>query len=91
MNKYNRRLKYSVFLFLVAGCSTSTNFKVTPLHGQTQTQYYAEKFECQKESSYRSSSAQVGSYYGSASSGQSINEQMVFDCLRGKGYQIDFQ
>lgn len=74
---------------IISGCATT--FRVTPPPGKDLTTYYADKVECQQIASYRSSSAYVNSYGGSASSGQSINKEMFFDCLRGKGYKIEFQ
>ena len=86
--------KLSLLLLLPAsiifsGCST--NFKVTPQSGQTQQQYYADKVECKNMASYRSSSASVGYAGGYASSGKSVDNDLFFDCLRSKGYRIDFQ
>ena len=90
--RYTNKIFIVCFLLssvLISGCATQ--FRVTPPPGKNQTSYYADKVECQQIASYRSSSAVVNSYGGSASSGQSINEGMFFDCLRGKGYKIDFQ
>lgn len=84
-NKY-----FILFLaIIISGCST--HFWVTPPPGKDQTTYYADKVECQQIASYQSSSAYVNKYGGSASSGQSMNSGMFFDCLRGKGYEIEFQ
>lgn len=77
------------FVILAAGCSTA--FRVFPPSGKDETNYYADKVECQKTASYQSSSAYVNRYAGSATSGQSIDQGMFFDCLRGKGYRVEFK
>jgi len=90
--KYNYKIFTACLLsstILISGCATK--FRVTPPPEKDQTSYYADKVECQQIASYRSSSAYVNSYGGSANSGQSINEGMFFDCLRGKGYKIKFE
>jgi len=83
------RIFLVLLLFILSSCAT--NWRWTPLEGQSESQYYADKVECQQIASYQSSSANVNRYGGSASSGQSINKGMFFDCLRGKGYKIEFQ
>lgn len=85
------RIFLVLLLFILSGCTTTTHWAWAPLKGQSNSQYYADKVECQQIASYRSSSAYVNQYGGSANSGQSINMGMFFDCLRGKGYKIEIQ
>ena len=90
MKRKNTLLGFILLVSItLAGCSTA--FKVTPLQNQSQQQYYADRVECERIATYRTSSASYGYAGGYASSGTALNKDMFFNCLRGKGYTIEIQ
>ena len=72
-------------LVILAGCSSRFSYSKS---GVSQQQVNKDGYECQKESTYRASNAQVNPYGGTASSGVEVNWNMVKACLRARGYTI---
>lgn len=87
-------MKKNMAIFFIAGCfgllsGCSTGIKVG-FNGKTEQQYFADKVACQKAStSYQGGT--YNKYTGYIGGGDTINNDMVIDCLRSKGYSVQRQ
>ena len=56
----------------------------------SEQQEAKDAYECRQEATYYSSSASVGPYSGSASYGPSVSMEMGAQCLKARGYTIEW-
>jgi hypothetical protein len=71
---------------LLSSCGPSGFSYSRPNNSQQQQD--KDGYECRREATYSTSSAYVGPYGGSASSGQDVDLEMGAQCLRARGYTV---
>lgn len=59
--------------------------------GATEQQFNTDKYQCMQGSQQQTSSAYIGPYGGSASSGQSTNTALFNACMNAKGWRLERQ
>lgn len=75
-----------VFIAGLPGCATDQTSWEMP-SGRTEQQFRQDQYACLQESQYRSSSANIGPYGGSAQSGQNFNLNLATLCMQARGYR----
>lgn len=83
-------------VFIMAGVSSGcTNGFYYSKPGTTEQERNKDAYECQREATYYSSDSYLSGnnnqIYGTSSSGPSVNENMMRQCLRARGYTISNQ
>lgn len=87
MRKYASFLGLTAVVFL-SSCGPRGFHYSKPF--TSQQQQAKDAYECRREATYYSSSASIDAFGGTASSGTSVDLEMGAQCLKARGYNIQW-